>query len=461
MKSVLKAGAAQVDITPPLGSLINGDFIIHYAQRIHDNLYAKALVLQNDDTTIAMVVVDICAMPKDFLDNVKKLVAGEVQIAPANIVISSTHTHYGGAVADLLMGAADLPYTLKLPRLIINAVKQAKNNLRPAKIAYGAVDVPEHVVCRRFFMKKGFTALNPVTGKTDVVKTNPFGNEHLIDKRVSKVDSELQFMAVKGTDEQWISLLANYAMHYVGDCKAGTVTADYFGQFAKHLATKLSAGKEFVGILSNGASGEASIWDFVQPDRYPKEDFEKSKLIGADLAEKTVEVMKDLHWENEPVLASLYEEVKVGTRKPSAAEVETARVLVETGDYENLEIFEEGIKTNDEALRRIYAREQVLLNEYPNVISFPVQAFRVGSGIIGALGGEFFAETGLWLKKNSSSHPYFTICLANGYVGYVPPAHEIEMGGYETWRCRTSFLEPAAEETIRKKLFSFIKQLNG
>lgn len=459
MQSHFNAGAAQTDITPPLGTLINGDFVTHYAKYIHDKLYAKAIVLQNENAVIAFVVVDICAMRKGFLDNVKLQIARETNISPSNILISSTHTHYGGSVEDLLLGAADLTYTLKLPALITDAVKRAWESIRPAKIAYGAVDVPEHVVGRRFFMKKEYNAAhNPVTGGLDIVKTNPFGYEHMIDKRASVVDTGLNYIAIQGLDNSWIGLLANYSMHYVGDCRIGTITADYFGQFARHISAKLSADANFVSILSNGASGEATIWDFVQPNRYPSGDFEKSRVIGVDLAEKLFESLKDVQWETEPALAALYEEVSVGTRKPSLSEVEVARSVVSETDYERLDVLD-GLKPNDEGLRRIYAREQVLLNEYPDNILFPIQAIRIGASVIGALGGEFFAETGLWLKNNPHVKQYFTICLANDCVGYVPPAHELELGGYETWRCRTSFMEAGAETAIRSKLLSLITKL--
>jgi hypothetical protein len=108
-------------------------------------------------------------------------------------------------------------------------------------------------------------------------------------------------------------------------------------------------------------------------------------------------------------------------------------------------------------MQALYAREQIMLNEYPDTLDFPVQAIKIGEGVIGALGGEFFSETGLTLKKNAGFPHYFTITMANGYVGYVPPAHELEKGGYETWRCRTSCLEEKAESIIREKLLKFIQ----
>jgi neutral ceramidase len=445
------AGAAKTDITPPLGTFINGDFVTHYANNIHDNLYAKALVLQDSQTSVALVVVDICIMPKDFLDEVKAEIFKQEGINPSNVLISSTHTHAAGSIEGILLGATDLPYRKKLKGLIVQSVQQAKQNARPAKIAFGSVDAPEHVVCRRYYMKEGFEARNPVTGGVDKVKTNPLGAEDKIIERVSEVDSRLNYLALQGIDGEWISLLGNYSMHYVGDWPNGTICADYFGYFSNHIASKLNGNGKFVAMLSNGTSGEANIWDFLQPDRYPKAHFEKSEMIGTDLAEKVLNSLRNIKWETDPSLSAMYDELKVPVRKPAADELERAKKVIGESDYENLE-------ANEDGLVRLYAREQVLLNEYPDTISFPVQAIKIGTGTIGALAGEFFAETGLYLKENTSHNKYFTITLANGYFGYMPPKHEIELGGYETWRCRTSFLH--SEREVRSKLLELIRELS-
>lgn len=443
------AGAAKSDITPPLGTFINGDFITHYANNIHDPLYAKALVLRNRETTLVLVVVDICIMPKDFLDEIKIDINKELGIRPNNILISPTHTHAAGSIEGILLSAADLPYRKKLRDLIVKSVREAKKNLQLAKIAFGFADAPEHVVCRRYFMKENYEARNPLTVNLDKVKTNPSGAEDKIVKRVSQMDTRLNYLVIKGVDGRWIGLLGNYSMHYVGDWPNGTITGDYFGYFSNHIAAKLEAGDDFVGMLSNGTSGDANIWDFLQPDKYPKEFFRKSEMIGTDLAEKVFESLKDIDWETDPMLSAIYEEIAVPVRKPSLQELKSAQEAIKTSNFENIE-------ANEEGLRKLYAREQVLLNEYPDTILFPVQAMKIGSGVIGALAGEFFAETGLSLKAQVGIK-YFTVTMANGYFGYVPPAHEIELGGYETWRCRTSFLN--SEMEIRSKLLTLIRVL--
>lgn len=448
----LLAGTAQTDITPPLGTIINGEFVAFYAHTIHDPLYAKALVLSDGITTIPLVMVDICAMDKDFITEVKKEIAAVTHIPPGNILIAATHTHFAGSIVDLLGGPCDLAYRKNLGAKIVQSVKNALAKLQPAKLGYTSVDVPEHVVCRRYYMKPGYKAVNPVTGGYDIIKTNPAGGEDFIDRRASEVDTELSCIAVMSAAGEWISVLANYSMHYVGDCANGTVTADYFGVFSRHLAASLKAGKGFVGMLSNGTSGEANIWDFLQPDRYPKEEHQKKEVIGKDLAVKLSEAIKNIQWQANPLLSAAFKEITLGVRKPSVAEVEAAKEIVSQTDYRL-------ITPDQEAMVKIYAREQVLLNEYPDTIEFPVQALKIGDITIGALGGEFFAETGLALKHHISTGKYFTITMANGYIGYVPPAHEIEKGGYETWRCRSSHVKEDGEKMIRDTMKALVDKI--
>lgn len=453
MKDKIRAGASQVDITPSLGTLINGDFITHYATYIHDRMYAKALVLTYEDVTVAICVIDICAMKRELLDEVKKQVQIQTGIHPHNILISSTHTHASGSVESLLLGAADLPYRQKLPALIVQSIVEAQQKLCDAAIGFGSVDAPEYVLCRRYEMKDGYESRNPVTGELDQIKTNPFGGEDQILSPMSEPDPQLCYLAVKNEEGEWLSILANYSLHYVGDWENGTISPDYFGSFSKQLKNKLSAKEDFVAIMSNGTSGEINIWDFLNPERFPKENFKKSDLIGEELAQKVCDSLNNIEWKSGLPLSVRYKEVFVDTRKPDAASLNKSNKIVSETSFEDLK----GISYD--AMQKLYAREQVLLNEFPDTISFPIQALRIGDIVVGALGGEFFAETGFALKSAANSYKYFTITIANDYVGYVCPEHEIERGGYETWRCRTSFLHVKAEQQIRNELFELINKV--
>ncbi len=450
--TIFLAGAAKVDITPPMGTILGVDFVMHYARFIHDPLHAKAVVLKNREQMMAIVIVDICIMDTDLMEDIKAGILQKTGIRRENILLASNHNHASGDVVGLLGGAVDINYRKKLPALVVQSVEDAFKNLRPARTASGSAEVPDYVVCRRYFMKEGFASRNPVSGEPDKVKTNPAGAEHMIKGRDGVADPGLGFLAVRGLDGEWIAVLGNYSLHYAADWHVDSVTADYFGEFSRQIKEKLKAGDGFVGIMSNGTSGDINIWDFMAPQRLPMGDYERTKLIGSVLSDKVAGALRDISWDDAPSLSSGYLETELRIRKPSLAELEAAARDFSEKDFNC-------ISMDDEGIRQIYAREQLLLNEYPDTHISPVQAFRIGNLVIGALGGEFFAETGLALKSSMKGVNYFSICLANAYGGYIPPEHEFENGGYETWRARSSFMEEGAEGILRKKMTALVGEL--
>ena len=99
-----------------------------------------------------------------------------------------------------------------------------------------------------------------------------------------------------------------------------------------------------------------------------------------------------------------------------------------------------------------------MLNEYPSEVETLVQAIRIGELGIATSPCETFVETGLAIKAASPLKPTFTIELANDYRGYLPTAEHHALGGYETWRARSSYLEVDAEAKIRAAI---LKQLEA
>jgi hypothetical protein len=70
-----------------------------------------------------------------------------------------------------------------------------------------------------------------------------------------------------------------------------------------------------------------------------------------------------------------------------------------------------------------------------------------------------FARTGLQIKERSPMRETFTIELANGHGGYLPTPRDHELGGYETWLARSSYLEVEASEKIRDELLRLLEQV--
>ena len=96
------------------------------------------------------------------------------------------------------------------------------------------------------------------------------------------------------------------------------------------------------------------------------------------------------------------------------------------------------------------------MSKYPATTKIKLQAIRIGDLGIAAAPCEVFAETGLAIKRESPHQATFHIELANGYGGYLPPPEQHQLGGYETWPARSSFLEVDAETKIRQTLLKLL-----
>ena len=66
-----RAGAAVIDITPTeLPVIVNGSMLSRIAKEVITRLHARAIVLDDGNTRLAIVVTDSCMMPRDLLDEV-------------------------------------------------------------------------------------------------------------------------------------------------------------------------------------------------------------------------------------------------------------------------------------------------------------------------------------------------------------------------------------------------------
>ena len=89
-----------------------------------------------------------------------------------------------------------------------------------------------------------------------------------------------------------------------------------------------------------------------------------------------------------------------------------------------------------------------------------IQAIRIGNQAIVSLPFEVLVEIGLELKEKSPFARTFTISLANGGYGYLPPPHQHELGGYETW-IGTSKFEKDSSVILTKHLLEMLGELKG
>jgi neutral ceramidase len=109
--------------------------------------------------------------------------------------------------------------------------------------------------------------------------------------------------------------------------------------------------------------------------------------------------------------------------------------------------------------QEVYARETVELSKMPPTRELKLQAIRIGDLGIAAIPCEVYGVTGLAIKAASPLQPTMNISLANGCEGYLPPPEQHKLGGYTTWRARTSCLEEMAEPKIKTAVVGLLVEV--
>src|SRR5437879_3931246 len=158
----LRAGAAAVDITPKLFPLnMPGGFSANMATSAHDPLHARALVLDDGSTTLAMAVVDNLGAAPEVLDEAKDIASKRTGIPTDKMLISSTHTHTGAPLGHGDGPAPVVAYRKLFVAGVAESIIRAHAALRPAAIGAAAQPLPDEVFNRRWYLKPGKMPLNP------------------------------------------------------------------------------------------------------------------------------------------------------------------------------------------------------------------------------------------------------------------------------------------------------------
>ena len=294
-------------------------------------------------------------------------------------------------------------------------------------------------------MSEGSIPPDPFGGATDRIRMNPpFADPDLV-RPSGPVDPEVAVLSFVSARGEPIAILANYSLHYVGGIPDGQVSADYFGEFARMIASRLGAGADFVAMLSNGTSGNINNLDFSKP-RERKEPFEQVRHVASELADVVAAAYGDIKHFAGAEVAMEQSELSLARRKPSASVLHRSRRLLEEPPQ------------SVTARQLIYARRAVVLHDGPASVSVILQAIRIGEVGIAALPFETFVETGLAIKSQSPLRPSFVIELANGAEKYLPTPEHHELGGYETW-LGTSTVERQASVMIESELLGLLQEV--
>ncbi len=389
----LRAGAAKVDITPPVG--LTWAFDGKPMTSIEDNLYARALVLDDGYSRIALAATDLLWVTSEMTAAIREIVTERTGIPPDNIMVSATHTHYIPKVdinhnSD---GTLDSMYVLFLIREIAGSIILAANNLQEASFGYTTGDVPELVYNRRTKTADGM-----VTMSFEL----PRDFSHLT---FGPIDPEVGILRIDDAGGNIIASVVNYACHptSAGYNELSYILSPDYPGYTTRVVETIAGG---ICLFTLGAAG-----DIVVTERGKKQRKEIGTALGGEVVRRIQRV---------PYSAAY--DLKAARRG----------IVLPLKKHQP----EDGINVKESG------RDE---------IDTEIQAFRMGDLFFLGLPGEILVEIGLELKRRFAPNRLMILSLCNDTIGYVCHEAAYDEGGYESGRA-TNLARGAGEIVIREAL---------
>ena len=403
-RAELKGGCAKVNITPPLGIPLIGSYG-KPSDNVLDELYAKALVL-NDGTNILVIVsCDLLYTPlEEITGPVRKIINEKTGVPERNILICATHTHSGPEVftkskfrtpGDTPPPAIDRSYLDTLVKKIAGSAQMAYKDMQQVKIGAAKGQAPEIVYNRRprnneGLVKMAFT-LPPEVRATRKVVVEPGGDvrttfdlpDDKTEWKFGPVDPEVCVLRIENMAGEILASLVNFGCHPV--C------------IYPHLSTSISADyPAFVTGVVEGAEGGLCLFALgLAGDAVP---FDRGVLprrqIGRAVGGEALRRLQFVKTTDDITLSGLKKEIEFPAKKS--------------------------------------APEQPVDNDKdPDPIISEIQVLRLGDIYILGLPGEVLVEVGLEIKKRAGLENLFIMTLSNDAIGYVCHSDAYDEGGYE------------------------------
>ena len=446
----LQAGVAKADITD------------REAGPVNDPLYAKALVLNNGATTLAIITVDAVSLGEigyisnDYLPAVRARIEKELGIAPTNVMINASHCH--GIVRS------------DIDELTFRAVKEASENMVPVTAGAGTGHEDRIMENRRFKLKDGTEA--------DVRRAYSLPPDDEV-VEVGPVDPEIGLLRLDREDGRVLAVVYNFAVHPIHGVPSGGNTADIIGFASKVLEDNLDDGT--MALFLQGSAGDINPIFYKHVD-HPLDAEPLGNMLGLS-ALRAVKKIRTRDAERLKVLNEVLELPRADTvQRMAAIKAERMRLLESLqGTSLNLKTFlplmvkyqlwsefpsyySHGYKHEDmlsrnglrkldadnreamrQYIRNIHTMERLtrintnlaLLQRHQDkrlaaskpTLEVELLGVRIGDFVLTTFPGELTVRIGLNIKRKSPHDLTFVAGYTNGYIYYAPTTEQLQNVG--------------------------------
>lgn len=419
--AALQAGIGKSLITPRVGAKLVGYFNRPEGSKgVHDELCARALVVDNGETIVAICSVELLWLWAQIVKDIRETVAKRCALRPEQILIACTHTH--GGPAPHSQEDWDTPVV----DLIADAIVTAYEARQPAKLGFGFGQLSGYSINRRWLNR-------PADPSVGVM-------------RVDKVD---------GTP---LAIVGNFACHaVVMGYDNYYLSGDWPGYSSRLLEAELS--EDAVALFTQGGAGDVN--PLTETVRQRLEAGHPVGTIG-ELTSFYGEYRRDdpTTWNIEDRGGGTFLECETLAR---AYNREALRVWKAIKTETSVPIWIEKTIVNN-AAGADEPRSEGLPAEYrqyvpeieDGMIPMEIMLLGIGSAVLVTQPGEVFSETAVSLRKMGQQMGYgfpWLVSYANGSFAYLPPANAFDEGGYEVqWALRyglTRYMQDRISDAIR------------
>jgi len=474
----LRAGAAKVDISAD-------------GVPSNDPLYVKALVLQDDETTAAIITLDAVAIGEigyiknDYLGNVRGQLQTQFNIPPTNVMINASHCH--GIVCD------------DVEARTVQAVEQAVARLEPVHVGVGHGHEDRIQENRRLFLKNG--------KEIDVRHAYSLPPDDEI-AGVGPIDPEIGILRLDSPGGRTVAVVYNFACHPIQGVPSGYNTADITGFASQTIEDNFDDGT--IALFVQGCGGDINPISYKIVD-HPRSAEPLGNLLGlstlqavrdidtaedhrfhvinrvielprADFAERIAgleseqrQLLASLHGTslNFKTFVPLYVKYKLGGDFPAAY---SHRYLhddalgrndfrkLDADNLRNIEQYINNIETMEQLTR--VQTNLALLNKHQvqniaagkRTLDVEMVGLRLGDFVLVTFPGELTVRIGLGLKERSPHPDTFIAGYTNGYIYYSPTAEQLQNvgGAQEDSDC---LLAPEWQEIFERHALEMLAEL--
>ena len=415
--SALLAGAAQVDITPPMGVEMCGYgwYEKRLCTEILDRLQARALWLEVGEQAVAILAVDLCTIDLATHAAVARQLEAACGLRSEKLMICASHTHSGPATQYMIAwGERDPGYMARLPAALAEAVLQARTAAVPARCG----------ACRTRISDVGVNREQPA---------------------LAPLDTAAQLLRVDREDGAPVAVLYNFGAHGVARYPfTSRISADWPGLVAACIADEMGG---VPALFLQGPCGNINAHDMTFERRAPEIRQQVCDARAGEVARRfsaqILPALKTLKTSPPAELRTLWKSIPLPCLPTDCAEMERLvrdhQALADGMTLAQLRPLHERMSSETGAERawrearwnvdRARRQMDLLTRQPPQVREAVIQVIKLGDAVLVGWPAEVFVELGLELRQRSPFPLTFVSSFTNDTVGYIPTAAAYESKG--------------------------------